>query len=109
MDEQIDFKRIKNRKGKESLKIICPEYLGIGNVIQCQQSMIENLSSSKDQIQIDASRIQRSDACGIQLLYSLIRWAAKENRGIKWQKPSEVLVRSVKLMGLTEPMLLTKS
>lgn len=104
MEEKLTCRIKGGKKNNKTLQIICPEYLGIGNVQACQKSILNQLSKPSSRIEIDASNIQRSDTCGIQLLYSLIVWARKNQTPLTWQKPSEVFIRSVNLLGLSDAM-----
>jgi anti-anti-sigma regulatory factor len=78
-----------------------PEALGIAQVhaLHEQLELMMNDETIED-INIDASAVQRVDAAGVQLLYVLNKTAADRSLKIHWCNISNKLARAISIMGV---------
>jgi len=60
------------------------------------------LVNDNDEIDIDASGVERIDGSALQLLCALFNYAKQNNLTINWLNPSEVLTQSAKTLGVLE-------
>ena len=58
------------------------------------------LVNDNDEINIDASDVERIDGSALQLLCALFNYAHQNNLVINWLKPSEALTQSAKTLGV---------
>ena len=83
--------------------IDCGDALGISGVGDLHTEIIMELSEG-NKIQFDVSQIERIDAAALQLIYAFYKEALANDQPLVWNAPSEVFVRSAKLLGLAELM-----
>lgn len=78
-----------------------PENLTIASVNQIHEQF-ESLVETKDcdQIQLQASDVERTDTAGVQLLLALVLASKERQIGIVWEKPSAKLCSAATLLGL---------
>jgi hypothetical protein len=77
--------------------VACGEILGISSVHDLQDSLKHSLASGLP-IEIDASVVESADAAAIQLLCAFARDAASSGYPIRWDRPTQVLINTAKLL-----------
>lgn len=85
----------------EKTVIVCPESLDISMVAEFSTELRTALDSKQD-IQFQASEIERADTAALQLLCTFFLDAQAEGLGIEWLEPSDSLVGAAKQIGLAE-------
>ena len=92
-----------------SVEEITPKFLHpvlVLNIIQdiSKSQALKNdmltLVNDNDEINIDASDVERIDGSALQLLCALFNYAHQNNLVINWLEPSEVLTQSAKTLGV---------
>ncbi|VAW70051.1 hypothetical protein MNBD_GAMMA09-675 [hydrothermal vent metagenome] len=70
----------------------------------CKSQSLKNdmlsMVNDHDEIDIDASSVERIDGSALQLLCALFEYAHKNNIVIHWIKPSETIIESAKILGV---------
>lgn len=74
------------------------ESLDISNVVDCNP--ISEWLQQDSKIVVDAARVSRVDAAGIQLLVSLFESARLAEKDIRLENISEVLQEGIEVLGL---------
>ncbi len=82
-------------------KIILEETLNIQNVAQLHAQVL-NLLDSQDRIEIDASEVGMIDTASIQLLVVLKKTAVTMQKEIIIDFPSDKLIESAELLGVSD-------
>jgi ABC-type transporter Mla MlaB component len=85
--------------------VSCGAILTIAAVCELQISLRESLKSVS-LVRLDASKVERVDAAGLQLLCAFVRDAAASGKSIRWNHPSQTLISSAKLLRLDELLVL---
>ncbi|EMA8958039.1 anti-sigma factor antagonist [Vibrio fluvialis] len=75
------------------------ESLDISNVVDCKLQYLEWLQQDS-KIVVDAARVSRVDAAGIQMLVSLFESARLAEKDIRLENISEVLQEGIEVLGL---------
>lgn len=73
--------------------------LGI-QIVSDLKAELETALASGEDIVLDASGVERVDSAALQLLVSLMQYAALKKCSVKWCEPSSVFLETVDLMGL---------
>lgn len=81
--------------------------LTINEVDDLYADINDRLSRADQVIRIDCSEVEKTDTSGLQLLTVLCRHMAGSGNKIEWIIPSETLVRSAALLGLTTELALS--
>lgn len=82
-------------------KITLNAHLDITEAKTTHEQLSEAINAG-DIISIDASRVERADTAGIQLLLAFKKLVEKQKKQIQWESPSRALSRSIKKLGLTD-------
>jgi ABC-type transporter Mla MlaB component len=90
--------------GQESI-ISCGDILTIAAVCDLQISLKESLKSVS-LVKLDASKVERVDAAGLQLLCAFVRDATAIGKKIRWFRPSQTMISSAELLRLSELLVL---
>ena len=97
---QIDEKmkpEIGQPKSMQTSVVSWGEMLGISTVHDLQDSLKQSLASGLP-IEIDVSVVESADAAAIQLLCAFARDAASSGYRIRWDRPTQVLINTAKLL-----------
>ncbi|NVD08632.1 STAS domain-containing protein [Vibrio sp. JPW-9-11-11] len=82
---------------------LLPENLDISTVLD-STNLYKNWLSEDSVLLLDASNVKRVDAAGIQALTSLFLTAKLNQTDIQLLRPTELLLDSFKILGLTEQL-----
>ncbi|WP_018691363.1 STAS domain-containing protein [Algicola sagamiensis] len=83
-----------------------PEKLIIQEIEDIYQSLLE-AQESTDELCLDGHAVTKADTAAIQLLCSLKQHLESQNKTLKWQAPSEMLIESATLLGMSDYLELT--
>ena len=81
-------------------EIACDDVMDISTAANLKSLLVGALESGKPVI-LDASQVERADTAALQLLASFFHDASAQDQSIQWREPSDVLVHSSKLLGLS--------
>lgn len=88
-----------------STLIVLPERVDI-SVVDSLYQRLQTALESGDPIEIDAESVDRLDAAGVQLLMAFALRSKKQSIQIHWKSPSDAFLKSVRLLGVEQHMLL---
>ncbi len=71
-------------------------------------SLIGERIKDTQNLKIDCSAVEKTDAAGMQLLTVLYRHTQKVGKNLEWIKPTDMLLRSAALLGLTSELAFSK-
>jgi ABC-type transporter Mla MlaB component len=63
-------------------------------------AQMETLFKSRDDLELDAPKVEQLDASALQLLFSFHQTLENDGRNILWKSPSDQLVTTAKLLGV---------
>ena len=78
--------------------------LGAALDIMHASSLKERLQTAlqkKSHIVLISDKVERADTAGLQLIYAFKQEIHKQGKQMSWQKPSEVLLKASKTLGLS--------
>lgn len=81
--------------------LVLPEELTAYQVVEYKDTLIESLADVKE-LELDASKITKIDALGIQLILSATKTAENDHILCTITSPSEIFIKNAKQLGLTE-------
>ena len=73
--------------------------LGVAVVGKLYEEM-KPLLEQKSDVEIDASKVETVDACGLQLLLSFVSTAKEKNMRVQWKQASAKFVEAVEQMDM---------
>ena len=81
------------------------EQLDLGSkctIIRAEElhAQMEILIQSGKDVEIDASKVEQVDTSALQLLLSFHQTLSNDGRHVKWNAPSEQLIKTAKLLGV---------
>lgn len=79
--------------------ISCEESLDIRQVDELKPKLLQALEAEQA-ITIQAQKVERADTAGLQLLATFFIDARARELAIKWDAPSETLIKAANLIGL---------
>ncbi len=88
---------------KDICEIDLPEQFTIASVSKVCEKLLESMDYGK-QICLKAGNVARADVAALQLLQSYFNSAADVHLEITWDNPSEQLIESAKIVGLSESL-----
>ena len=94
MNNSVDSNNDVSFSFSESIDITC--------VAKLHEQLLQLKKSDDSVIVLDGEKIERADAAGLQLLAGFFMSAKKQSITVQWNNPSEVLINSSRLMGVTE-------
>ncbi len=83
----------------KAIWIHCGEALLLEMVIP-EKEILKKVFDTNKPILIDASKISKIDAAGMQLILNFVLEASRKNLSINWQSPSEVLIEKAFILGM---------
>lgn len=83
--------------------VSCGTDLNIQNAQGLKERLIKALSKAPT-CTLNGSKVERVDSAGMQLLIAFFKEAEQSNVTIKWQAPSESLIKAGRLLGVIEPL-----
>lgn len=89
--------------GMEEIHVNCGDVLDISRAADFHQELKTALGKG-GAIVLDAAEIERIDAAALQLCTALFRDAAARKVQAKWLTPSDALMRSAALLGLSQQL-----
>ena len=87
---------------KDNVSFAFSESIDITCAAKLHEQLLSLLKSDDSVIILDGEKVERADAAGLQMLAALFKDAKKQSIDVQWYKPSDVLVNSSRLMGITE-------
>jgi len=82
------------------------EHLDISRVRQLHAELAALLAAGRP-VRFSAARLLRADTAVLQLFAAFVRQAQAHGLAINWDSPTEALLRSARLLGLSEAMALS--
>lgn len=79
--------------------------LGIAIDIMHAAALKERLAAAlaKDlPVVLVSDKVEKADTAGLQLLYAFITKVEKQGHRVTWQKPSDVIIQAVEILGMCE-------
>jgi ABC-type transporter Mla MlaB component len=95
------MKQSKNINKNKQNVFLLPEEFSIGQLGEYSRMLINRAQDAGD-IELDGNAVTRVDATGIQLLFVLQRALSEAGNSLRWSGASDVLRRSVSLLGMSE-------
>lgn len=84
-------------------QIECEDVMDISKASGLHTQMKESLGSGSE-IEFNAANVQRIDACVLQLFTAFFKAASARKVAVRWVEPSDALLRSAKLLGLSSQL-----
>ncbi|MDH5408527.1 MAG: STAS domain-containing protein [Gammaproteobacteria bacterium] len=81
-------------------RIECEDVLDISKAKSLHEQLKESLGQGSE-VELNAANIQRIDACVLQLFTAFFKAASTNSVAVRWVEPSDALLRSAKLLGLS--------
>lgn len=97
-----------NDKSVDVTKLDCGEVLAIAQATEVHSQLKESLGRGGE-IELNAANIERIDASVLQIYSAFFKAAAARKIKASWIEPSEVLLRSARLLGLSADLNLPKA
>ena len=89
--------------------ITLPAKLTIQSVAADHKDLSERITEIEAPVQIDASAVEEIDTAGMQLLLALVNEFNTQSVKAEWQSPSEVLIQTASILGMSEALALPKA
>lgn len=90
--------------GKTSLRVLrLKAQLGIREAVDLKTQLGSLLESGRGVV-LDASKVEKVDTSIMQLLTAFYRSAKTQGIEVKWKNPSDRMLRSAELLGLSTPL-----
>ena len=89
--------------------ITLPKTLTIQSVSADHKDLSERIIDIEAPVQLDAGTIEEIDTAGMQLLLALISELNTQSLKVEWQSPSEVLIQTAAILGMSEALALPKA
>ncbi len=89
--------------GGNEISVNCGDTLDISKAAEFHQKLKSALGKGGEVV-LDASELVRVDAASLQLCVAFFADAAARKVNAKWQSPSDALVRSAGLLGLSKQL-----
>lgn len=89
--------------------ITLPASLTIQSVAADHKDLSERITEIEASVQIDASAVEEIDTAGMQLLLALVNEFNTQSVKAEWQSPSEVLIQTASILGMSEALALPKA
>lgn len=83
-------------------RIALDAHVRIGQTRELKSKLAKILQADSKKISIDGSKVEKIDSSALQLLTAFAIDAGKKSKEINWTKPSESLVSSASMLGLTK-------
>lgn len=80
-------------------KIVYPQLMDVAHAAEIHTMLLAHIHG-KGPVELDASAVERTDAAGVQLVYSFIHELERTDRSWSWAETSESLTQSIRLAGL---------
>ncbi|MCG7497933.1 STAS domain-containing protein [Vibrio sp. Of7-15] len=81
------------------MEYVLTESIDITQVLEIRKRYSDSIANTKN-IMLDGSKVQKTDAAGLQLLLSLFVTCQKKGIEIRWQSISDELVLAATVLGL---------
>lgn len=89
--------------------ITLPTSLTIQSASSDHKELSERISHIEAPVQIDAGAVEEIDTAGMQLLLALVTELNTQSLKAEWQSPSEVLIQTAAILGMSEALALPKA
>lgn len=89
--------------------ITLPATLTIQSVATDHKELCDRISSLETPVQLEAGAVEEIDTAGMQLLLALVNELNSQSITSEWQTPSEVLIQTAAILGMTEALALPKA
>jgi anti-anti-sigma regulatory factor len=86
----------------ELLVLALDNSIDVSRVDELRKDLAQILSERGSAAILDAAQVERVDAAAMQLLACFWREARAQKRDVQWRQPSAALLRSARLLGLTD-------
>ncbi len=95
-------------KGKDEVVVSCGDILDIAKAEGFHQELKAALGKGGEVV-LDAAELERIDAAALQLCTAFFSDASARKVSAKWRSPSDSLIKSAGLLGLSEKLGLPES
>jgi len=85
-------------------RVILPESLGMEQMLELHQKLKQVVVLDGKAVVLDGKAVESTHAVGLQLLTAFIGEIASRGAEVQWQGPSDELIASAKLLGLSETL-----
>ena len=83
--------------------VVLDEVMDISVAAQWRENLLKALND-EGPVLLDASRVERIDTAGLQVLTAFVKDLRAANKSMQWQEPAESLCRAVQLLGLNDAL-----
>jgi anti-anti-sigma regulatory factor len=91
-------------EGKVAVSIQLPSELCISEVNALKSDLLASLAVADDTVELDASRVERIDTAGVQLLLAVTRYLESRSLGLRWTHPSAALCEAAHELGASDQL-----
>ena len=81
----------------------CGDALDIVHAIALHGRLLKSLAKSST-IELKASKVEKADTAGLQLMISLSEEIKKTGGNLIWKNPSPALIKAAKLLGVSQQL-----
>ena len=68
------------------------------------KARLENALAKNLSVTLVGDKVERADTAGLQLIYSFIKKVEQQGCKVTWQKPSDNLIQSSEVLGMSEQL-----
>lgn len=84
------------------MSVSCGSQVTIQHVEALKERFLNALSKPSDICYVNASKVEKLDTAGAQLLYAFLQQADTMSKVIRWQQPSSALIADATLLGMRQ-------
>ncbi|NVJ49499.1 MAG: STAS domain-containing protein [Gammaproteobacteria bacterium] len=85
----------------------CGSELNIQSADKLKARLLKTLEKDVEQFVLNASKVERVDSAGLQLLAAFIREVVARGAVVQWQKPNDTFLNATKLLGMNSALQLS--
>jgi len=82
----------------------CGSDLNIQSASKLKARLEKTLEKQVKTYTLNASKVEKVDTAGLQLLIAFVEEAMSQGSEIQWQKPNDVFLNSTKLLGMQQQL-----
>ncbi|PWK49155.1 STAS domain-containing protein [Pleionea mediterranea] len=89
---------------ENKVSVSCGSQVTIQQAEALKQRFLNALNKQSNLCYVNASKVEKLDTAGAQLLYAFIRQAETMSIEVRWQHPSSALLADAKLLGMQQAL-----
>ena len=92
-----------SKKAPKKTTVSLGSALDIANA-SALKTRLENALAKSLSVTLIGDKVERADTAGLQLIYSFIKQVEHQGCKVSWQKPSDNLIQSSEVLGMSEQL-----